>query len=168
MKRFIYIQAMSIAQSDLVAKIRARRVKVAEHLEKCAMYGDMLGEGKYNHWIEHELATWISEINELTTKPSGKKLKPEAYSELLFGLLGDERADSHSALIDLQLYNSKKKEQYPYIEIDNKMVNRMYRVTQEMLGKVVPILSSKNRFTKKDIENLLHNLLDPICKGVQR
>lgn len=167
MKRFIYIQAMSIAQSDLIAKIKSRRVKVAEHLAKCAMYGDMLGEGKYNHWIEHELATWISEINELTTKPSGKKLKPEAYSELLFGLLGDERADSRSALIDLQLYNSKKKNQYPYIEIDNEMVNRMYKITQDMLGKIVPLLSSKNRFTKKDIENILHNLLDPICKGAQ-
>lgn len=165
MKRFIYIQAMSIAQSDLINKIKARRQKVAEHLEKCAMYGDTLGEGKYNHWIEHELATWISEINELTTKPSGKKLKPEAYSELLFGLLGNERSDSRSALIDLQLYNSKKKDQYPYIEIDNKMVNRMYKITQDMLGKIVPLLSSKNRFTKKDIESLLHSMLDPVCKG---
>ena len=45
------------------------------------------------------------------------------------------------------------------------MVNRMYQVTQAMLGKIVPILSSKNRFTKKDIESLLHNILDPVCKG---
>lgn len=166
MKRFVYIQCMSISQDDLIDKMKGRRAKIAEHLAKCAMYGDGLGSGKYNHWIEHELATWISEINELTAKPKGKKLKPSKYADYLFGLLGDERADAKSALIDLQLYNSKKSNSYPYVEIDDAMVDRMFEITKAMLGKVVPIIASKNSFYKKDIEQLLHTILDPICKGV--
>lgn len=167
MKKFIYIQAMSLDQSDIIDKMRARRKKVAEHLAKCAMYGDSLGPGKYNHWIEHELATWISEINEITCKPKGKKLKTSKYADNLFGLLGDDKADAKSALIDLQLYNSTKKNQYPAVDIDSDMVDRMFEVSKQMLGKVVPLLSVKNDFSKHDIENLLHSLLDPICKGIE-
>ena len=167
MKKFVYIQAMSMNQDDIIDKMKGRKKKVAEHLAKCAMYGDGLGSGKYDHWIEHELATWISEINEITAKPKGKKLKPSAYADYLFGALGDERADARSALIDLQLYNSDKAKPYPEVEIDEDMVDRMYAITQQMLGKVVPILSTKNNFNKQEIENLLHSLLDPICKGIQ-
>ena len=167
MKKLIYIQAMSLDQRDIIDKMRARRKKIAEHLAKCAMYGDSLGPGKYNHWIEHELATWISEINEITCKPKGKKLKASKYADNLFGLLGDDKADSRSALIDLQLYNSTKKNQYPEVKIDDDMVDRMFAVSKQMLGKVVPLLSVKNDFSKQDIENLLHSLLDPICKGIE-
>ena len=165
MKKFVYIKAMSLSQSDIIHKMKGRRDKVAEHLSKCAMYGDALGLNKYNHWIR-ELATWISDINEIVSKPKGKKLKAKQYSENLFGLLGDERADSRSALVDLQLYNSRKSNPYPEIEIDDAMIERMLLITEDMHGKVVPLLSVRNNFNRNDIESLLHNILDPICKDI--
>lgn len=167
MKTRIYIKSMSIAQSDIENKMKARRKKVAEHVAKCAMYGDGLGEGKYNNWIEHELATWISEINDLTAKPRGKKLKPQKYSNLLFGLLGDEPADSKSALIDLQIYNSGKRNPYPEVDIDKDMIKRLYSITKQLNTKVVPLLSTNNKMSKKDIEGILHGIFDPICKGIE-
>lgn len=167
MKRLVYVCAMSLLQNDIILKMDGRRSKIAEHLAKCAMYGDALGSGKYNHWIEHELATWISEINEITSKPKGKKLKQSQYAEHLFGALGDERSDARSALIDLQLYNEKSPKPYPEVCIDEEMVDRMYEISQAMLGKIVPILSTKNNFSKHDIEQILHNILDPLCKGVE-
>lgn len=167
MKRFVYIQAMSMNQDDIIDKMKGRKKKVAEHLAKCAMYGDALGSSKYNHWIEHELSTWIAEINEITSKPKGKKLKQSAYANYLFGAIGDDRADARAVLTDLQLYNGSRPNPYPYVEVDEEMVDRMFAITEQMLGKVVPILSTKNNFSKTDIESLLHNLLDPICKGIE-
>lgn len=170
MKRYIYseyIMAMAVSKDDIIEKMKGRRKKVAEHLAKCAMYGDGLGSGKYNHWIEHELATWISDINDLVSKPKNKKLKPDTYAEKLFGALGDSKSDAKSALIDLQLYNDSKQNKYPYVEIDEEMVGRMHKITQSMLTKIVPILATKNSLSKEDIENLLHSILDPICKGIE-
>lgn len=155
---------MSINKNDIITKMKGRRAKVAEHLAKCAMYGDSLGLAKYNHWIDHEISTWISDINDLVSKPKNKKLKANDYAEYLFGALGDNESDARSALIDLQLYNGAKQNSYPYVEIDSKMVNRMHIITQAMLTKIVPILSTKNSLTKKDIEVLLHNILDPVCR----
>lgn len=166
MKKFVYICAMAEPKDHIKKKMEARSDKLVEHLAKCAMYGDSLGSGKYNHWIEHEIANWISEINELVSKPDNKKLKPKLYEEILFGPLGDDISDAKANLTDLQLYNGKKSNPYPRVEIDSAMIDRMYKISQEMIGKIVPILSTKNSFNKKDIEQLLHNILDPICKGI--
>lgn len=164
MKRFVYICAMAEPKDKIKKKMKTRSDKIVEHLAKCAMYGDSLGPGKYNHWIEHELATWISEINELVSKPDGKKLKLKFYQDILFGALGDSRADAKANLTDLQIYNSRKSNPYPKVEIDDDMVDRMCIISENMLGKIAPILSTKNNFNKRDIEQLLHNLIDPSCK----
>lgn len=167
MKKLIYICAMAEPKSEIKKKMEARSDKLVEHLAKCAMYGDGLGSNKYNHWVEHEIATWISEINELVSKPDGKKLKAKFYENILFGGLGDDLSDARANLTDLQLYNGTKSNPYPKVEINDVMVDRMYAISQQMIGKVVPILSTKNSFSKKDIEQLLHVIMDPICKGVQ-
>lgn len=166
MKRFIYICAAE-SKDKIKSKMKARADKIVEHLAKCAMYGDGLGVGKYNHWIEHELANWISEINELISKPDNKKLKSKFYEELLFGGLGDDISDAKANLTDLQLYNGKKSNPYPFVNIDSEMISRMYKISQEMFGKIVPILSTKNSYTKADIELILHHILDPVCKGIE-
>jgi hypothetical protein len=166
MKRFIYICAMAEPKGKIKKKMKARSDKLVEHIAKCAMYGDTLGESKYNHWIEHEIANWISEINELVSKPDNKKLKPKFYENILFGGLGDDLSHAKANLTDLQIYNSRKSNPYPEVKIDSAMINRMYVISQQMFGKIVPILSTKNNFSKKDIEQILHNILDPVCKGI--
>lgn len=158
---------MAEPKDKIKKKMEARSDKLVEHLAKCAMYGDALGTGKYNHWIEHEIANWISEINELVAKPDNKKLKPKFYENILFGGLGDDISDAKANLTDLQIYNSRKANPYPEVTIGKEMIDRMYKISQETLGKIVPILSTKNSFSKHDIEQLLHNMLDPICKGIE-
>lgn len=166
MKRFIYVCAAE-TKDKIKDKMIARSDKITEHLAKCAMYGDSLGSSKYNHWVEHELANWISEINELICKPDNKKLKSKFYENLLFGGLGDDLSDAKANLTDLQLYNGKKPNPYPFVDIDEDMVRRMYQISQEMFGKIVPILSTKNSYNTKDIEVILHHILDPVCKGIE-
>ena len=170
MKRYRYytaIEGMSVSKDEMITKMKNRAPKLAEHLAECAMYGDGLGRSKYNHWVDHEIATWLSDINKLPSKPKNKKLKPNDYAFYLFDPLGDEWSDAEVALHDLQLYNSSKSNSYPFVEVDESMIRRMFDITQIMLTKIVPILASPNSLTKKDIEGILHTLLDPICTGVE-
>lgn len=158
---------MAEPKDKIKKKMDARSDKITEHLAKCAMYGDSLGEGKYNHWIEHELANWISEINDLVSKPDGKKLKLRFYEDILFGGLGDSRADAKANLTDLEIYNSRTANPYPKVDIDDEMIDRMFKISEAMISKIAPILSTKNSFDKADFEVLLHSIMDPICKGAE-
>ena len=157
------IFGMSQERAPFKKKMESWGELIEEHLSKCAMYGDTLSGGKYNHWIEDELATYLSDTNDATFKPKGSKLKPHDYESLLFGGLGDDRTDARICLHNLQAYNRKQKESYPYVTVDDDMIDKMYRASQAIINKFVPILSTKNSLSKKDIESILHNILDPIC-----
>ena len=154
---------MAMAKAKLEKRMDAWSDKIVEHLSKCAMYCDSLPGNKYNHWIEDELATWLSDVNETTCKHNGKKLKPSQYESILFGWLGDELSDARSNLHDLQLHNSRIENQYPYVKVDEEMVRRMYEISRKIIEVFVPILSVKNSLTKKDIEKKLHEIIDPVC-----
>lgn len=158
---------MAEPKYNIKKKMYLRSDKITEHLAKCAMYCDSLGESKYNHWIEHELANWISEVNDLVSKPDGKKLKLKFYEDILFRGLGDSRADAKANLTDLEIYNSRSANPYPKVNIDQEMIDRMFKISEAMISKIAPILSTKNSLNKADFEVLLHSMLDPICKNAE-
>ena len=158
--------AMTMEKARLLKRMDALSDKVAEHLSKCAMYGDTLESGKYNHWIEDELATYLSFVNEVLSKHNNGKLKPEQYESSLFGWLGDDKADALGNLIDLQLHNKKSSEPYPYVKIDNDMTERMYKISKGVVETFVPIISTINDLTKENIELKLHQIIDPVCKNI--
>lgn len=157
------IFAMSVERGPFKHKMARWGELIEEHLCKCVMYGDSLKQGKYNHWIEDELATWLSDCNSTTFKPSDKKLKPADYESLLFGSLGDTLTDSEVCLHSLQAHNHKKRNSYPFVNVDRRMIYNMYIVSAELREKFVPLLASRNKLAKEDIESILHNILDPIC-----
>ena len=74
MKKMVYIKGMSVKKSSLEDKMAQFGKQIEMHIAKCAMYGDSLEFGKYDHWIS-EIANWISDINQIYVKPSNKKLK---------------------------------------------------------------------------------------------
>ena len=171
MKRFVKssesILAMSTEKSKLEKRMEAWSDLIAEHLSKCAMYGDSLPGDKYNHWIEDELATWISDTNETICKHNHKKLKPKHYENILFGWLSDDVAEAKSNLHDLQIHNKRSGgESYPYVEVDDAMIDRMTKISSGILTTFVPLLSSINTTSKQEIETMLHNIIDPVCKEV--
>lgn len=155
---------MSQERAPFKKKMESWADLIEEHLAKCVMYGDSLPGNKYNHWIKDELATYISDTNDATFKPKGDKLKPKDYETILFGNLGDSEIDARISLHDLQVHNKKSSEPYPFKHVDSDMIDKMYRASQSLIKKLVPILSSRNSLDKKDIESILHNVLDPICK----
>lgn len=169
MKKYIGSSAifgMSVEKAKLMKRMDAWSDHIALHLSKCAMYGDTLPGEKYDHWIE-ELSVWLFSANDMTCKPNNKKLKPAQYESLLFGWLSDETAEARSNLHDLQMHNSKYNENsYPYIKVDNAMIERMRKISADVLKVFVPILASKNNLTLEDTRNKLHAIIDPVCKNI--
>lgn len=168
-KKYIRASAifgMSVEKAKLMKRMDAWSDHIASHLSKCAMYCDTLPGEKYDHWIE-ELSVWLFSANDMTCKPNNKKLKPAQYESLLFGWLSDETAEARSNLHDLQMHNSKYNENsYPYIKVDNAMIERMRKISADVLKVFVSILASKNNLTLEDTRNKLHAIIDPVCKNI--
>lgn len=168
MKRWIHsrtetVFCMSLPRGKVKDKIEAISDIVLAYVCKCVLYADITGD--YNHWVEGELANWISMINDLTVKPGNKKLKEHDYDKFLLSGFGNDMAD---ARINLNLfYNDfrKSSEPYPEVNITNEMVVKMYNVTTKFHETIPKMLSQANNFTQQDIAVKLHDILDPICKG---
>ena len=158
------IFAMAMGKARLEKRMDAWSDLIAEHLSKCAMYGDTLPGDKYNHWIEDEIATYISDTNDIVCKHNKRKLKVKQYENRLFGWLSDEAAEAKSNLHNLQIQNKKALESYPYVEVDEAMIERMRKISGQVVSTFVPILSSINNITKDEIEDKLHHIIDPVCK----
>ena len=163
----IYINAYAKKRKKLNKTMDKYGELIAEHLAKCAMYGDTLKNGKYKHWIEDELATWIIDINESICKQNNKKLKPVQYADVLFGDLGDSMVDARVNLHLLQEQNKKSEHPYPFRKVDDDMINRMFKISQAVIQKFPPLLATVNTLSKADIEFMLHQIIDPVCAKIK-
>jgi hypothetical protein len=159
----LYIQAHAKSRKKLISTLDAYDELIVEHLAKCAMYCNSLPGDKYNHWIEDELATWLSDVNDSVCKQNNGKLKKKQYAEGLFGGLGNSEVDARINLRLLQEHNKKAKDPYPYVEIDEAMISRMHIISEQVIQKFVPILASRNTIDKDDIAFMLHRIIDPVC-----
>lgn len=162
----IYIQGMALSKNKIEEKLYNFSDKVEEHITKCAMYGDSLGNGKYDHWIS-ELSNWISVANDMTCKTNKKKLRPIQYENSLFASIGTDEADARLNLYNLQIHNEKSSNSYPYKEVDDAMVDRMQKCSINMISEFCELLATSNTLSRLDIINRIHDVLDPICKEVQ-
>lgn len=158
---FRVILAMSAPRQKIIGYLDGASKEVAMHVAKCAMYQDTLG--RYNHWI-HELAIWISDGNDMTCKPGNRKLRARDYEDTIFGYLGDGVSDAKTNLHELQRYNRKfEAESYPEVQVDDDMIDRMYRASRAVTQTFAPLMTSKNDLELKQIENKLHEALDKEC-----
>lgn len=168
MKRWIHtnmknVLCMSIPRGKAKDKIEALGDIILAHVCKCVLYSASAKD--YNHWIEDEIANWISLVNDLTIKPNNKKLKEKDYDLFLLGGFGDDMVD---AKINLNLFYRKFRsdpEPYPEVNITDSMVANMYEVTQKFHELIPSMISQNNNLTQSDIANKIHNIMDPICKG---
>ena len=150
---------MSTHRSAIIEFLDGWSKDVALHLAKCAMYQDSLG--RYNHWV-HELASWIVDGANMTCKPNDRKLKPNEYEDTIFKYFGTAVSDAERNLRELQRYNKKYgSESYPYVEIDDAMVNKMFDASQALMENIIPLMASKNKFKMRDMETYIHDAIDP-------
>lgn len=158
----LYIKAMALSRAELIKIMESYSHEISQHVAKCSMYCDSLGNGKYDHWIS-EIAGWISYINNIVCKFNKGKLKPQQYADTLFGGLSDDLNDAEAILHALQIHNGKSVNPYPFREVDYNMSKRMVDCGKIIIETFVPILAVKNNLTSSSIKAILHDILDPIC-----
>lgn len=166
MKRVILnkVYGMSLERDKAVSKMSSLSDRIEEHLLKCLVYKDSIND--YRHWVDDELATWISLVNDITIKPKDKKLKAMDYQSNLFGGLGDTYADANFAL---HLFRSnhadsrKCKEPYPYFDITNELISATLDAFMDVQSTLCKVLAKKNDLDKASIAEVLHTILDKYC-----
>ena len=162
-KRNRPIFGMSVDRKKAVDRIHRYSDRILEHLAKCILYGN-IRQQDYDHWIE-EISTWMDIINRITIKPRDKKLKNSDYQELFSDILGTERIDAESSLWEVYYDLRKLSLPYPELEISEDKISDMFNASNDLIATFAPILSTKNEYTRKDIQDILRDILDPVCLG---
>lgn len=165
MKRWVYsktnIYSMSVPRSKAKERIEALGEIVLEHVCKCVLYGDSTGD--YHHWVDGEIANWLSIANDLTIKPSNKKLKARDYDEMLLGGFGDDLADARMNLNLLYRKFRQSANPYPEVNLTPDLVKKLADVTAALHDILPKLLSQQNNMTQDDLAAELHTILDKYC-----
>lgn len=158
MKRLLHqsILSMSLPQKHALHRIRSFAEDIVDTIIKIGIYQNTTND--LNHWTS-ELATWFSEINEVTVKPKGKKFTRNVYIDEVFGSFGDSISDVRSAIHAWQLHNRKTK-QYPDVECTGEDIDRIFLLVYKIEQLVVPLFCTINDLQRTDILNRLKT----ICK----
>ena len=145
-RHFEYVESMSARRADAIQSLRGLSEELKNHIIKCIVYGRNLGDYNYNHWIE-EISEYISIANDITVKPSAKKLKAEIYRNELFGSFGENLKD---ASVLVRLFLVKEENKYAKVEVSERLYQRVYDAFQKIMDLFIPILVSNNSMTKSD------------------
>ena len=153
MKRLIYqsILAMSFPRKQALQRIESFADDITENIIKIGIYQNTTND--LNHWTS-ELATWFSDINDVTFKPKGKKFTRDIYIDSVFRNFGDSISDVRSAIHVWQLRNRRTK-QYPDVECTEEIVDRTFLLVYKIEQVVLPIFCSINTLERADILNKL-------------
>lgn len=154
LRRNEYIKAMSVSKSKAEELASRYSDTVAEHLAKCVIYGDETNN--LTHWIR-EIGHKIYLVNNITLKPSGKKMKPQVYENTIFDSMGTTEMDVNILLEDMAFRYVGK---YPKFSVTEELVHKVYMVFERVKKLVVPILVSNNSYTSDDFETLVKQALD--------
>ena len=156
------IYGMSMELKKARKKFESLGEIIAEHVCKCILY--RVDYKDYKYWIEVEIGDWLSYINDVEIATPRKRLKSSEYDSLLFGGLGNDRAD---ARLNLEMTYRKCKKAtppYPDVIITDDMVGNLVNATAEIRSIVPKKLATKNSLTKEDFGIAIHQILDKYCQ----
>lgn len=160
MKRVVrsyqYVQAMSVRRSDAIKSLDSLSEALKNHVVKCVIYGKSLGESTYEHWID-EISEYLSIANDITIKPSSKKLKKDNYKNALFGAFGETLND---ASIIVRVFRVTEGKNYPDFETSDNLYQRIYTAFQDLMNKTLPILITNNSKSKADFRRIVEEILN--------
>lgn len=151
MKR--YVACMSLDRKRAKQRIESFSYEISSNLLKLVAYPD---DTATNHWIS-ELATWLSDINDITVKPKNKKFSYSDYEELIFGDFGTTRTDV-KVYIDSWLVSNRRSNKYSEFEVSESLVDNLYLFVSKLKGKILPIVTTVNTTTREEFLNLISDM----------
>ena len=158
MKRLVinheYVKSMSTSRNRAIELASRYSTTLAEHVAKCVIYSNTTNN--LEHWVG-EISHKLSIVNQITLKPSGKKLIPKSYEDTIFDSMGTDKADVYILLEDLHYQYEKT---YPPFDVTDGLIDRLFRVFSEMKKAIIPILSSKNDFVDRNFRSLIYDILN--------
>ena len=159
----IYVRAMSMEKEKAKKQISSFSDIVMEHLIKLLMYSD-IRPNDIDGWIK-SVANWISRADNITIKPSAKKLKEEDIMSSLFSCMGDDVRDYERALYSFLAdnhsgkYNHEGKESYPEFEVTPEASESLMNLCNDVIDVTMPLLIDKQDHSKDEYEAAIRNLL---------
>lgn len=148
MKR--YIACMSLDRKRAKQRIESFSYEISSNLLKLVAYPD---DTATNHWIG-ELATWLSDINDITVKPKNKKFSYSDYEELIFGDFGTTRTDV-KVYIDSWLVSNRISNKYIEFEVSESLVDKLYLFVSKLKDKILPTVCTLNTLSRVDFLNTI-------------
>lgn len=150
------IFGMSYTRSKAIEQIKGLSDPIERHLIKCIVYGDTTND--LYHWVHDEIAQYLHSIHTICVKPNNKKLKRTQYEDLIFGSFGNTRNDVKTSLLIFRAWNNRTK-QYPEFEVDEDMVDRLFKTVTNMKEKVIPILITTANLDRENFYNLIKDII---------
>lgn len=145
MKR--YIRAMSMERGRAIHQISSFSPILMEHIIKLLMYSDVR-PNDVDGWIG-TIANWIHQADDITVKPSNKKLKESDIMSSLFGCMGDDVRDYQRALYAFLAdnrsgkLNHDGKGSYPEFDITDDAADDLMHICYDLIDATMPLLTDK-------------------------
>lgn len=155
--RKVLINGQAFPKSVVEDKMKSFSEEVMNHVADCIMYGKNYKD--YGHWIEDELATWMTDGGSLLEK-GNKKPKKKVYEDTLFGHFGTTKDDAEHNLNIENVNNQNKEVPYPKVVVDDKMITDCYNACKEIKETMIPIFIANKKLDKQMITKTLFSILD--------
>ena len=156
-KRTCTIFAMSQEQRFVIAKMREKSGRIAEHIAKCIIWKSSYPT--YSHWTD-EISNFINEIARIRCK---SKIKVNTVIDNMFNQCGTDLYDALNVLLDT--YEECRREDPPYPEacITKDDALDFFNCYQE-ISDVISRYISTHKITqgRRNYQNEIRPLIIPI------
>lgn len=150
------IYGMADALKAARRKLESMSDMIEDHLIKAVVYDYTTND--FDHWVRHELATWIFDASQLRVKTKTGKLSQADYANYLFQSFGEDEHDigTHLSIFYHKYVSSK---QYPDFNMSWKLVTALTYAENTVRSSLSSLLSQKQNVSKKEIEDVLIGIL---------
>lgn len=152
------IDELATNRNVAIGRIESYSELIFEHIVKILVYGDT--SNNLDHWVT-EISAWLTHISSMKIKTKTGKLKAQEYYNLLFGSIGE---DEHDITVMLKFMQTELcvKKSYPKFEVTVDLVNRSYKLLNNLGNKVSFMLADKQIYNSIAFSNIIHEQLNQV------
>ena len=161
-----YIRGMSIERNRAIQQLDSFSPIIMEHIIKLLVYSDIRPDD-VEGWIG-SVANWIHRADDVTVKPSAKKLKESDIVSSLFGCMGDDVRDYQRALYAFLAdtrtgkLNHDGKESYPEFDVTGDLSQDLMDVCYDVIDATMPLLLDKQDHTINEYIQVISPIFDKL------
>lgn len=149
----IYIKGMANDRKTVKKRIEGFKEEITSNIIKLCIYPNSRDK---QHWID-ELATWFTDIANLTLKPRSAKFNDYEYDFWVFGEFGDAYEDVTS-LVHLWQIKNRRTGKYPNIEVADAAMDHLFTIVSRLRAELIPLFTGKDKIERIQMLKILNRL----------